>query len=176
MTHQRAVSLLALLLTSAAHAQAPADPLTQFAWLKDLAGHCWSGTYPDGKVSDTQCYSVQFDRLLRGTIKVTGTVGNQPINFEGDSVYAWNAKANRVQYTLWARDGSYGTGEMYAEGEYLIFPPVATADSRHEMRAVWARIDADSFMVTREQRQDGVWTKILEVTYRRTEAKPSECR
>jgi hypothetical protein len=33
-------------------------------------------------------------------------------------------------------------------------------------------IDADSFLVTRQKREDGTWTKFFEVTYRRSGAKP----
>lgn len=170
MTHHKTVPLLALLaVTFAADAQTPPE-LAGFGWFADMAGYCWSGLHPDGKTNDTQCYSVQFGRHLRGTIKVSGPAeGTQPaVNFEGDSVYAFNAKTNRVQYTLWSSDGRYGTGEMYVEGDHAIFPP-ANLDSPTAMRMVWLRIDAESFVVTREQRQEGVWKKVFEVTYRRSE-------
>lgn len=173
MTHQTAAAslLILLLLTSAAHAQTPSDPLAPFGWFKDMAGHCWSGTYPDGKTSDTQCYSLQFGRLLRGTIELSGLHGSQPVaNFQGDSVYAWNPKTNRAQYTFWASDGTYGSGEMYREGDQLIFPPTGNADSPSAMRSVWRRVDADSFIVAREKRQGDTWSKVFEVTYRRREA------
>jgi hypothetical protein len=103
---------------------------------------------------------------MRGTIKVVHE-GRPAEDFEGDSVYAWNAQANRVQYTFWADDGSYGTGEMYAEGDYLIWPP-ANPDSPGAIRLLWTRIDADSFLVTRERRDGKAWTKFFEVTYRRS--------
>jgi steroid delta-isomerase-like uncharacterized protein len=113
---------------------------------------------------------VQFGRLLRGTIKLSGMHGSQPVaNFEGDSVYAWNPQSKRVQYSFWASDGTYGTGEMYAEREQLIFPPSA-ADAPGAMRSVWRRVDADSFVVTREKRQGDAWGKVFEVTYRRSAA------
>jgi hypothetical protein len=181
MTHRKAAPLLALLLgfasilTSAADAQPSSDPLAPFGWFKDMAGHCWSGTYPDGTTSDTQCYSVQFGRLLRGTIELSGMHGGQPVDdFQGDSVYAWNPKTNRVQYTFWASDGSYGTGEMYRDGERLVFPPTDAADSPGAMRSVWRRLDADSFVVTREKRQGETWGKVFEVTYRRTDAQRAD--
>jgi len=173
MTALKLSPLLAffLLIACAVRAQTPGDPLEPFGWFRDMAGHCWSGTYPDGKTSDTQCYSVQFGRLLRGTIKLSGMHGNSPVeNFEGDSVYAWNQKTNRAQYTFWASDGTYGTGEMYREGDRLIFPPTAAADSPGAMRSVWRRVDADSFIVAREKRQGGTWSKVFEVTYRRSPA------
>lgn len=143
-----------------------------------MAGHCWSGTYPDGRTSDTQCYSAQFGRLLRGSIKLSGMHGSKQVdNFEGDSVYAWNPKAKRVDYTFWASDGTYGTGEMFLEGEQLIFPAPGGADSTAGgMRSVWRRVDVNSFVVTREKRQGDTWVRVLEVTYRRSGAQQANAR
>jgi hypothetical protein len=153
-----------ILATSIAHAQS-SDPLAPFGWFKDMAGSCWTGILPDGKTTDTQCYTVQYGRLLRGTIKVHG--GAPADDLEGESIYAWNAKADRVQYALWTSNGAYGTGEMYAEGEWLIFPP-ANANSPGATRMVWNRIDADTFVVIREKRDGKAWSKLSEVTYRRS--------
>ena len=163
-------SLLSFLAVSASTAETPSstDPLAPFGWFKDMAGSCWSGILPDGKTTDTQCYSVQYGRLIRGTIKVHG--GAPADDLEGESIYAWNAKTQRVQYTLWTSNGAYGTGEMYAEGEWLIFPP-ANADSPSATRIAWNRIDADSFVVIREKRDGRAWSKFSEVTYRRSEMK-----
>jgi hypothetical protein len=83
----------------------------------------------------------------------------------------WNPKIERVQYTLWSNDGNYGTGEMYVVGDHLVFPP-ANVDSPGATRLVWQRVDANSFIVMRERKQDKTWTKIFEVTYRRSEGKP----
>lgn len=183
MMRRRLVPLLAVLLSSFATAafaafESPGDPLAPFGWFKDIAGHCWSGTYPDGKTSDTQCYSVQFGRMLRGTIRLSGMHGNKQVdNFEGASVYAWNPKARRVDYTFWASDGTYGTGEMFLEGKRLIFPMSGgTASNAGALRSVWRRVDADSFIVTREKRQGDAWAKVFDVTYRRSEAQRTGAR
>jgi hypothetical protein len=126
MPHHEAAPLLVLLLVAVASpAQTPGDPLAPFGWFKDLAGSCWSGSNEDGKTLDTQCYSVQFGRFLRGTINLSGRHGNQPAN----------------------------------------------PDSPGATRFVWNRIDADSFVVTREKRQGKAWSKVLEVRYRRGAAK-----
>jgi len=178
MRQQKAASRAALLLglvtvAASAEEQPSADPLEPFGWFKDMAGYCWSGMHPDGKTTDTQCYSVQFGRILRGTIKLSGTSDdNKPVNFEGDSVYVWNPKIDRVQYTLWANDGTYGTGEMLVIGDHLVFPP-ANADTPGATRLVWQRVDANSFIVMRERRQQGTWSKVFEVTYRRSGAAPT---
>jgi hypothetical protein len=165
---------LVTVATSAADAPASTDPLEPFGWFKDIAGSCWTGMHTDSKTTDTQCYSVQFGRLMRGTIKLIGTSDdNKPVNFEGESVYAWNPKTERVQYTFWANDGTYGTGEMYPVGDHLVFPP-ANVDSPGATRLVWQKVDADNFIVIRERRTEGVWSKVFEVTYRRSGAAPAQ--
>jgi hypothetical protein len=172
MKIQRAAPFLVLFLAAvASQAQTPDDPLAPFGWFKDLAGSCWSGRGENGRPTDTQCYSVQFGRFLRGTIRLSGKHRSQGVeSLEGDSVYAWNPQAKQVHYSLWASDGSYATGAMYVEGENLIFPP-ANPGAPNAMRFVWTRLDADSYLVTREKRQGKAWSKVLEVTYRRSEGK-----
>lgn len=172
MTHHRAAPLLLLLLVGvASHAQTSGDPLAPFGWFKDLAGSCWSGKHADGRPSDTQCYSVQYGRFLRGTIELGIQQAGRPAQtLQGDSVYAWNPQAKQAQYSLWASDGSYATGAMYIEAENVIFPPT-NPDAANATRFVWTRIDADSYVVAREKRQGRAWSKVSEVTYRRSEAK-----
>jgi hypothetical protein len=168
--HKAAPLWIFLLAPFASHAQTSADPLAPFGWFKELAGSCWSGQEADGRPSDTQCYSVQFGRFLRGTIKVSGKHGSQAVgSLDGDSVYAWNPQVKRVHYSLWASDGTYATGAMYVEGENLIFPG-ANPDAPGATRFVWTRIDADRYVVAREKRQGKAWSRASEVTYRRSEA------
>jgi hypothetical protein len=144
-------------------------PLSHFGWFADMAGSCWTGRYPDGKTTDTQCYSIQYGRLLRGTIRLQGTQGGETVSaFEGDSVYAWEPKAGKIRYSFWANDGTYGTAEAYLDGDTIVFPVSDPEDTTRVIaRSVWRRIDADSFTVTRERMMDGVWTEQLKVTYRR---------
>lgn len=99
-----------------------------------------------------------------------GAPGSEADNLEGESVYSWNPQTQRVDYTLWASDGSYGVGSLLVEGDNMVFPP-ANVSSRNATRMVWTLIDADSFLVTRQKREDGTWTKFFEVTYRRSGAK-----
>jgi hypothetical protein len=146
-----------------------AGPLAHFGWFADMAGACWTGRLPDGKTTDTQCYSIQYGRLLRGTIRLQKTHGGQAVSsFEGDSVYAWDAKVGKIRYSFWANDGSYGTAEAYLDGDTIVFPVSDPNDSSRVIaRSVWRRIDADTFTVTRERLTDGAWQEQLKVTYSR---------
>jgi hypothetical protein len=163
-------ALLTALLAAACGplwAQAPRD-LAPFGWFADLAGSCWQGEQPDGKPADTQCYSVQYGRLLRGTIKMTvAREGAPPALFEGDSVFAPDAAGKRIVFTQWASNGSYATGEMTVEGDTLHFVNRAPDGAPPKVRHLWRRLDADSFRVTRERRDGEGWREALSATYRR---------
>jgi hypothetical protein len=155
--------------TSTAQTQSR-DPLLALGWFKDLAGSCWSATYADGKTTDTECYSVQYDQFMRGTIKIVAAPGSEAGNLEGESVYSWNPKMERVDYMLWTSDGNYTSGSFRVEGDSLVFPP-ANIGAPDATRLMWTFLDNDSFLVTREKRQDGTWKKFFEVTYKRSGAK-----
>lgn len=142
--------------------------LAGLGWLVDLAGSCWKGDWPDGKTSDTQCYLVQYERLLRGSIKLYRASGEPP-SFEGDAVFSPDpAGGKRIVYTQWGTGGVYATGEITFEGETLIFrnrQPDSGAPA--PVRSVWRRTGADSFRVTRERSDDSGWKEFLVVDYRR---------
>lgn len=174
MTHTTRTVLLSaamLALTSSAMSSVSSaeSPPPRFGWFSDMVGACWTGRYPDGKTSDTQCYTTQYGLFLRGTIKLQGVHGNKPVqDLEGDSVYAWDEKDKKIRYSFWANDGTYGTAEAYLDGELIVFPVSDPSDSTKLIgRSVWRRIDGDTFTVTRERSKEGAWTEQFKVTYSR---------
>jgi hypothetical protein len=157
----------ALLLAACASAPKSlphAETVVAFGWFGDLAGACWTGTAADGTTLDTQCYQWQFGRFLRGSIGIHGPHGNEPAGqFEGDSVFAWDKKANRIVYWFWGSDGNSGDAHAYYEGEWLYFP----VPGQKSVRRAWKRLDADSFQVVREEKKGKSWEQTLAVVYRR---------
>lgn len=166
-----AIFVLALSLAPAtAPASAPpaAPPLAPFGWLAGLAGSCWTGTDAEGRATDRQCYALQYDRFLRGTIEIHagGATGNSAI--EGDSVFAWDAARERLVYSYWASSGHIGRAEAHFEGARLVFPPTDEGEgTAFATRSLWDLLDADSFRVTRERRDGDEWREALTVVYRR---------
>ena len=162
MAHTYLLSVISLAIATASSiADDEVDsPVSNFGWFADRTGSCWAGRHPDGKTTDTQCYSTQYGRPLRGTIKLHGMDGGQAVaSFEGDSVYAWGTKAGKIRHSFWANDGSYGTAKAHLEGDTIVFSVSDPNDStRVVARSVWRRIDADRFTVTRERMKDGAWT------------------
>jgi hypothetical protein len=172
MRNTRAAGLLpALALTAAAAGAAASQPATdaaaRFGWLGSLAGACWRGEYPGGG-GDTQCYEWQYGRYLRGTIAIESPANDgSTMKLMGDSVFDADAKSGRIRYSNWADVGNLAHGEAYYEGEILQFPDVKSRDEEPRTRSSWRRIDADTFEVARERRDDKGWNAELTVTYRR---------
>ena len=139
--------------------------LSAFGWFADLANACWRADRGENR-ADVQCYSTQYNRYLRGSIKFyqgTNVVG------EGDSVFAWDPNANVIVYSQWGSAGVFGLGEIALENNELIFRTRLPDGSVAPTRSVWRRVDADTFEVVRQRRADpnAGWTDEGSVTYKR---------
>ena len=155
----------AALAQEGARGEARTGPLAPFRWFADLAGSCWTGTHANN--TQTLCYLAQYERLLRGSIKVTEA---DKVVFEGDAVFAVDPadkEGKRIVYAQWGTGGVYSTGDIVFEGETLIFntrlPDGGVAPVRH----VWRRTGAQAFKVTRERKADSRWVEQFTVEYKR---------
>src|SRR4051812_49896955 len=76
-------------MPSAARAQgARVNPA--FKPLEFLVGSCWTGTFPDGKQTDTHCFEWLYDRHF---IRVRHVVRGGP-PYEGESTYRVDPKTS----------------------------------------------------------------------------------
>jgi hypothetical protein len=77
---------------------AVALPSGAYGWMAELAGACWSATFPDG-TRDTQCYETQYDHYLRGTIEILAP--GRPA-YRGDSVFFWDPARSEMAFHYWS--------------------------------------------------------------------------
>ena len=149
-----------------APAQAPVvlGPLTPFGWFAELAGACWKGDHPGGDSSDTQCYLAQYERLIRGSIKI---YRGGALAGEGDAVFAFVPARGQVVFSQWGTGGSYSTGRITIEGETLVFVNQNPDGTDQGVRSVWHRTGPDGYRVVRERKDDSGWQEFLAVEYRR---------
>lgn len=106
----------ALVFSVTAHA----EPNPGYQPLAFLAGHCWKGTFPDGKQTDEHCFSWIYDgRFLRDmhTLRADG----RP-DYLGETVYFWDPEKKRVEYLYIENQGGFSRGIMSSEGGTLVFP------------------------------------------------------
>ena len=163
-----AAALAVTLFGLPALAQAPADPLAPFGWLRQLAGSCWRGEYANTRTADKQCYEWQYGRFLRGTIELTGVQGEgaTPLELRGDSVWGWDTARNRMPLTTWSSNGTLTQGEAVFDGD-LLRVAMDRGESAPTLRATWQRLDCDAYLVRRERREGEGWREILVVRYAR---------
>lgn len=104
--------LTALALLTAQPASAP--PMPPFEGMHFLLGHCWQGTFADGKI-DTHCFEpVYGGALIRDRHEVTG-------GYAGETLYHWDAAQGRAEYTYWNSAGGVSRGTMRPVGATLDF-------------------------------------------------------
>ena len=172
-----AVLLLALaLLPSPAFAQAragiPVVPMDRFQWLGELAGSCWRGTSAEGKEVDTRCFSVQWDRLLRGTTRTPVPRGDKVVTVEGDLVIAWNPRNGQYDVAQWNSEGRLVVAEATLYRGAFRFWTREKDGSDPKERTIWRRYGKERFEVTLERREGDRWRTVKTTAYDRVPGKP----
>lgn len=164
--------LLTILAASAAIAFAPPlasqTPSPDFKPLEFLVGHCWIGTFPDGKNTDEHCFEWVFDhKFIRDRHVVRATAGSTAAPYQGESLYGWDAKEQQLAYWYWNTNGQMITGSVAYEGKDIIFPGrYDTPKGQVEIKAVWTPL-ADSYRVSHSQRDGSGWKALWTMTLKR---------
>lgn len=158
------------IVTAAACVTAPATaadlPAGAYGWMSELAGACWSATYPDG-TRDTQCYDSQYSRYLRGTIELVAPAASGRSPYRGDSVAFWNAERGEIAVHYWSDAGTHGVMTGRVEGERLVFSGPARDGEVPATRTIWTRAGAEGFRIVQERREGAQWRVALSLDYRR---------
>jgi hypothetical protein len=167
LRHPAALAILVLAVVAGdARAADPAGGLLAgLGWLRELAGHCWRGEQADGTVSDIQCYELQFDRHLRGTIELPGAQKGDAPKLRGDSVWSWDPARQKIVVVTWSAAAPVAQLEATLDGELIRFAFGPNA------RSTWQRTGADGYTVVRERRDGDDWREDRRVTYRRSPAR-----
>jgi hypothetical protein len=152
--------LAAATLLAGLHAVAfAADPESAYRPLAFLVGHCWRGTFPDGKVTDEHCFSwVYGGKFVRDQHVVHRGAGQA--DDLGESIYLWDSAARQLQYLYIESAGGFSRGAVSAEGDALVFPPTHYLENRAEQtyRSRWQRSGDKAYEVVTEFLVKGRWT------------------
>lgn len=156
----RAFAVAALVAIGSAGTGAAGDTPTGLGWLRELAGACWIGERADGTPADTQCYEMQFDRHLRGTIEIPGVAGAPP-RLRGDSVWSWEPARRTITVAMWSSLAPVSVTEATLDGDLVRF------SSGPNARSTWHRTGPDGYTVVLERREGAGWREDRRVSYRR---------
>src|SRR5438128_7032322 len=134
------IRLHRLLLAAALISARPLAAQANFKPLEFLVGHCWIGTFPDGKQTDEHCFEWVYDRKF---IRDRHVVRGAPALYEGESIYSWDAKAKRVAFSYYNSLGDVTTGAVEETAEGIVFPQkIESAVGTTELKSVWTRPSA----------------------------------
>ena len=167
---------LAVVLAAAPIAAAPAaDTLAPvFQPLAFVAGSCWRATFPDGRMTDTHCFSpILSGHFLRDRHIVT----RAPNPYVGETIYRWDAATARIRYDYYASDGSHGAGTAEASATGLAF----TEDHRDsdcgtamQIRSSWTREGEDAYVALTEMREGEGWRTLFRLRFTRIAERPAD--
>ena len=157
--------LVCLLLLASAAAVAKPEP--HYQPLSFLVGHCWRGTFPDGKQWDEHCFAWVYDgKFLRDLHRVHG---DGHADFLGESIYFWNSAASQVEYLYIESQGGFSRGAVAPAADGLVFPPTDfVADGKTQTyRSRWLRVGDDAYDVVTEFQSGTAWVEGFKVHMQR---------
>lgn len=147
--------LLSLLLGCPVVARAA--PVADYAPLAFLAGHCWKGTFPDGKQTDEHCFAwVYGGKFLRDVHTVQGA--GHP-DFHGESIYFWNSGTKELEYLYIEDHGGFSRGVVGTVPDALVFPPTSYVEDgkTQTYRSRWQRAGENAYDVLTEFKSGEGW-------------------
>ena len=130
---------------------------TSYQPLDFLVGHCWIGTFPDGKQTDEHCFTWIYDRkFVRDVHVVRG--GGRP-EHGGESIYFYDAVSKKLEYLYVESDGGFSRGAVTADGNTLIFPPTSYTEGGKTMtyRSRWVQLADTAYDATTEFQAKDAW-------------------
>lgn len=144
---------------------APPPPATGFALLEPYVGHCWIGTFPDGKQTDEHCFDWMFDHKF---VRDRHVVRNGAAPYEGETIYSWDAKRRRVAYSYYNSEGQVISGVVESVHGALVFPgQYFSPQGMVQTRAVWSAPQDDHYTIAQSQKSGAKWKPILTMTMKR---------
>jgi hypothetical protein len=134
-----------------------AAPRSEYQPLAFLAGHCWKGEFPDGKITDEHCFSwIYGGKFLRDQHTVRSPGKPDAL---GESIYFWDANDNRLEYLYIESDGGSSRGPGTTEPGAVVGPDtnVIQNGKTQVYRSRWQPSGANAYDVLTEFKGKDGW-------------------
>lgn len=168
---RRIAILLGLAFAPSAAPAALAPGLAPFAF---FAGSCWRATFPDGRMTDTHCFTAVYGgHFLRDRHVVAGA----PAAYLGETLYRWDNAAGAIRYDYYSSDGSHSGGTARPAGDAIGFVEEvqgAGHDGATTIRSTWTRDGADAYVALAEAPQGAGWRTLWRMHFTRIGAAPAD--
>ena len=132
-----------------------------------LIGRDWTAPLPNGNLTDTQRFEWMYGKkFVRNTHFVKTTKGE--VVYEGETVYAWDARSARIVWWYWNASGGYleGTASIGADGAITTEGQNHGDASQLDRTRSTIRIIADGWTFSPSYEKDRVWKSEPSRTYR----------
>ena len=132
-----------------------------------LIGRDWIAPLPKGNVTDTQRFEWMYGKkFIRNTHAVKTAKGE--IVYEGETVYAWDARSSRIVWWYWNASGGYLEGTASIGGDGTINTEGQNHGNPNQLDRTRStiRITGDAWTFTPSYEKDGVWNSEPMRTYR----------
>ena len=131
-----------------------------------VAGSCWRGTFPNGRQTDTHCFSpIYAGSYMQDRHVVEGAA----TPYSGDTLFRRDAMSRQVRFTYHASDGSVTQGQANPIDGGISFPEEhrAADGTVTPIRTIWVRDGEDAYVVTSEAQRDGAWRTMFRIRMER---------
>lgn len=148
----------------AAPAGAAPGKLEAFA---PLIGRDWTAPLPNGNLTDTHRFEWIYGRkFIRNTHAVKSANGQ--VVYEGETVYAWDARASRIVWWYWNASGGFleGTASIGSDGAITTEGQNHGGANQLDRTRSTMRITPDGWTFSPSSEKDGVWETAPTRTYR----------
>lgn len=165
----RALLAALVLSCSASVAGAATEPAELLKPMAFLAGHCWKGTFADGKRTDEHCFTWMVDgHALRDT-HVVRTPGKP--DGVGESTYYVDSAGKHVEFLYVENSGGFSRGTVEDHRDALLFPDAHYVAEGEAMvyRARWTRQGDDAYEAWSEAQTGSGWVTMFRIVLRRTD-------
>jgi hypothetical protein len=139
--------------------------LPDYRPMEFLVGHCWVGTFSDGRQTDEHCFEWVFDHKF---IRDRHVVRNGASPYAGETLYGWDPKAKRLAFWYWNSDGEILRGTVEYTAEAIVFPTeYESKNGLVELRAIWTPLGPDGYQAEEAQRVNNKWKTIMKLNFKR---------
>jgi hypothetical protein len=166
-TRRFLAAMLALAASATWTAGARAEPADALKPMAFLAGHCWKGTFPDGRGTDEHCFEWRLGgRALRDTHTVRAP--GKP-DYVGETTYYVDPATHRAAFLYVENLGGISRGAMQGTPTGLAFTDATYADDSGAMtyRATWTRKGDDAYEAWSEAQGKDGWQTMFKLLMRR---------
>ena len=146
-----------------------AEPVELLKPMAFLAGHCWKGTFADGKRTDEHCFSWMYGgQVLRDTHTLR-TPGKP--DGVGESTYYVDSAGKRVEYLYVENGGGFSRGTVDSQPEALLFPDGRYVAGGEALlyRARWTRQGDAAYEAWSEAKTADGWSTMFKLVLKRTD-------